>query len=356
MRSLEGSEKVLKNETAFLTEAGRFEIRETPMPFCGTDEILIETNYVGICGSDVMFYEDPTVGGALDTKLPIVLGHEVSGTIVQVGKAVKHLKVGDRVALEPGVPCGTCEYCLSGKYNLCPDVNFMAAPPWKSAALHRYIAHPAAFAFQLPEGLDLVQGAMMEPLSVGVYAAARAEAEPGKSVVILGAGCIGLMTLLACRNRGVTDITVADLFENRLEKALELGASQVINGRKKDVVEKIKKQTRQKGADLIFETAGNRITAKQVPYLVKAGGKAVMVGNVHGETEMDLFELNNKEADLLSVFRYRNMFPIAIESTRSGRTPVQKIASHFFKFEQINEAFACASKEKQTALKVLIEF
>ncbi|WP_270395356.1 NAD(P)-dependent alcohol dehydrogenase [Mediterraneibacter massiliensis] len=344
------------NQTAYLTEPEKFEIRESPMPVCGDDEVLVQIKHVGICGSDVMFYQEPTLGGALDVELPIVLGHECAGIIVETGKNVKHLAKGDKVALEPGIPCGKCEYCLSGQYNLCPEVNFMAAPPWKSAALHKYVSHPAAFAFKLPDTMDTIEGAMIEPLAVGVHAANRAQVQPGKSILILGAGCIGLMTLLACRGRGATDITVVDLFENRLEKALELGASRVINAKEKNVIEEIDRMTNKQGMHIVFETAGNKITAQQVPYLVKAGGKAVMVGNVHGNPEMDLFAMNNKEADILSVFRYRNIYPMAIEGVASGNIPVKKVATNFFTFDQVNEAFACALKEKQTALKVVIEF
>ncbi|HIX64144.1 MAG TPA: zinc-binding dehydrogenase, partial [Candidatus Mediterraneibacter colneyensis] len=247
-----------------------------------------------------------------------------------------------------------CKYCRSGRYNLCPDVNFMAAPPWKSGALSKYISHPADFAFKLPENVGTLEGAMIEPLSVGMHAAARAEASPGQSVLILGAGCIGLMTLLACKNRGVSDITVADLFDNRLEKAKELGASRVINAAETDTIEEIGRLTGGEGVELVFETAGSSATAKQIPYLVQAGGKAVMVGNVHGSTPMDLFEMNNKEADILSVFRYHHTFPAAVASVAAGNIPLKEAASDFYTFDQVNEAFACALNQKQSALKVII--
>ena len=346
----------MENQTAYLIEAEKFEIRESPMPVCKDDEVLVQMKHVGICGSDVMFYQDPTLGGVLDVELPIVLGHECAGIVVETGKNVKHLVKGDKVALEPGIPCGKCEYCLSGQYDLYPEVNFMAAPPRKSAALHKYISHPAAFTFKLPYNMDTIEGAMIEPLAVGVHAANRAQVQPGKSILILGAGCIGLMTLLACKGRGATDVTVVDLVANRLDKALELGASRAINAKEKNVIEEIEDITNGKGMNIVFETAGNKATAQQVPYLVKAGGKAVMVGNVHGNPEIDLFTMNNKEADILSVFRYRNIYPMAIEGVASGSMPVKKIASDFFTFDKVNEAFACALKQKQTALKVLIEF
>lgn len=347
----------MKNQTAYLVEPKKFEIRESEMPVCGDDDVIVKIRHMGICGSDVMFYEDPTVGGALpDIRLPIVLGHECAGEVVEIGKNVTKVKVGDQVALEPGVPCGKCEHCLSGKYNLCQNVIFMAAPPFKTGALHKYVAHPEAFTFKLPDGMSTVEGAMIEPLAVGIHASNRAQVEPGKSVIILGSGCIGLMTLLACQNRGASNITVVDLFENRLQKAKELGCTHVICAREQDTIEAAMELTNGEGFDIVFETAGSKYTAQQVPQLVKAGGKAVMVGNVHGKPEMDLFTMNNKEADIISVFRYRNIYPSAIESVASGRIPVQKVASDYFTFDQVGEAFSCALNEKQTALKVVIEF
>lgn len=344
------------NHTAYLVDKKKIQITETEMPRCGDDDVIVKLSHMGICGSDVMFYQDPTVGGVLDVKFPIVLGHECAGVIIQTGKNVENLNVGDRVALEPGIPCGKCKYCLSGKYNLCPDVDFMAAPPFHRAALHRYVSHPAAFAFKLPDEMDTMEGAMIEPLAVGMHAASRAQVQPGESVCILGAGCIGLMTLMACKSRGVTDITVIDLFENRLQKALELGASRVINAKETDTVEEVMLLTKGKGMHTVFETAGSVSTAEQIPYIVKSGGKAVMVGNVHGKPQLDLFEMNNKEADILSVFRYRNIYPTAIESVASGNIPVKKVATDFYAFDQVQEAFECALNDKQSALKVIIEF
>ncbi len=346
----------MENKTAYLTAPERFEIKNSPMPVCGDEEVMVQMKHVGICGSDVAFYQDPSFGGVLDTKLPVVLGHECAGIVIEKGKNVNHLEIGDKVALEPGIPCGKCEYCLKGKYNLCPDVNFMACPPWKLAALHRYVVHPAAFAFKLPDSMDTIEGALIEPLSVGVHAANRAQAQPGKSVIILGAGCIGLMTLLACRGRGVSDITVVDLFENRLETAQKMGASHVICAKEKNIVEEVNRLTDGKGMELVFETAGNKKTAAQIPYLVKGGGKAVMVGNIHGKPEFDFITMNNKEADILSVFRYRNIYPMAIEGVASGNIPVKKVVTNYYKFQEINEAFSCALYKKQEALKVIIEF
>lgn len=346
----------MNNQTAYLVEPMRFEIRESPMPEYGDDDVLVESRHMGICGSDVMFYHDPTVGGALQVELPVVLGHECAGTVVAAGKNVKNLKPGDSVALEPGIPCCKCEYCLQGRYNLCREVDFMAAPPFLSGALNKYIAHPAAFTFRLADNMTTVEGAMIEPLSVGIHAAGRAQAEPGKSIVILGAGCIGLMTLLACRSRGATNITVVDLYDNRLGTAAGLGAAHVINGKDADTVKEIMKLTGNQGADIVFETAGSVHTARQTPFMVKPGGKVVIVGNIHSEVPYDFFTMNCKEADVLSVFRYRNIYPTAIESVAGGKIDVKQIATDFYKFSEVNEAFSCALNNKRTALKVVIEF
>ncbi len=346
----------MKNQTAYLTEPGKFEIKDSAMPICGDEDVIVEMKHVGLCGSDLMFYLDPTIGGRLEVELPIVLGHECSGVIVEVGAKVRDLAVGDTVALEPGVPCCKCEFCLGGNYNLCPSVIFMAAPPWKTGALKRYVSHPQAFTFKLPEGMSTIEGAMIEPLSVGIHAVKRSGAEPGKSALIMGAGCIGLMTLLALKNRGVSNIVVVDLFDNRLEKAKELGAATVINAKEQDTIEECTKLTGGKGFDLIYEAAGSVFTTEQIPELIKRGGKAVMVGNVNGLPKLNLTKMNHLEADIISVFRYKNIFPSAIESVANGDIPVKKVASDFYSFDNVADAFHCADAQKQTALKVIVEF
>lgn len=345
-----------KNQTAWLVAPQKIEIRDSEMPVCGPEDVIVEMKHMGICGSDVMVYSDPTIGGHEIPVFPFVLGHECAGIITETGSNVKNFTVGDKVALEPGIPCGKCEFCLNGKYNLCPEVNFMAAPPFLSAALHRYVKHPAAFTFKLPDNVDTIEGAMVEPLAVGTHAASRAGVEPGKSIVILGAGCIGLMTLMACLSRGASQIIVSELFENRLKVAEELGAKYIINAEKENTAAAVMEITNGLGADIVFETAGNTVTAKQTPELVKRGGKVVMVGNVHGDTPYDFFTMNCKEADIISVFRYRNIFPAVIDSISSGKAPVKKVATNFFDFKDADQAFQCAMKEKQTALKVVIEF
>lgn len=347
----------MKNQTAFLSKAFQFEFKDTTMPVVGDDDVLIKIHHVTICGSDAHFFEDPTYGGMIVPPiLPIILGHECGGIVEEVGKNVKHLCKGDKVAVEPGVGCGKCRYCLEGHYNLCPEMDFMAAPPFRRGALSRYVSHPARMVFKLPDNMDTIEGALMEPLSVGMYAANRANAKLGKTAIVLGSGCIGLMTIAALRAMGLETIVVSDLFDNRLENALKMGASRAINAKKSNVVEEVKKITEGRGVDLVFETAGNNVTAAMTINFAAPGGKIIMVGNVYGETPFRFIEANNKQVDIMSVFRYVNIYPMAIDAVSSGKIRVKDMISKVFPFEQVQEAFECAINDKDTVVKVLIEF
>ena len=218
------------------------------MPSVSDTDVLVEVAHVGICGSDMHIFEDPYYA-VKDIKLPVVLGHECAGRVVEVGKKVEGIVPGDRVALEPGVPCQTCEFCMSGRYNLCPDVRFLGARPWLNGAFSRYVSHPARWTFKLPDAMDTVEGALLEPLVVGMHSVNRANPGTGQAVLILGAGCIGLMTLEACLARGITNVTISDLYENRLNMAGTIGARHTVNSSKEDIVTRTAQITGNKGYD-----------------------------------------------------------------------------------------------------------
>lgn len=346
----------MKNQTAFLTQSNHIEIKDSNMPAVGENDVLLQMNHVAICGSDAHFFIDPTYGGLIVPPiLPIVLGHECGGTVIETGQNVRHVRVGDKVAVEPGNGCGRCSYCLEGRYNLCKEMNFMAAPPFHRGALSKFVSHPANMVFKLPDNMDTQEGALIEPLSVGMYAAKRAKARPGKTAIVLGAGCIGLMTIAALRTMGVDDIIVSDLFENRLNNAKNFGASTLINASDKNVVEEVMRLTSGRGVDLVFETAGSRNTAAMTIDFAASGGKIIMVGNVYGETPFRFIEANNKEVDIISVFRYVNIYPMSISAVSSGKINVKGMISRVFPFEKTQEAFECAINDKDKVIKVLIE-
>lgn len=341
------------NLAAFLTGNGQIEISELPMPEAGEDDVIVRMEYVGICGSDVHFFKEGRIGPKIISE-PLILGHESAGRVMEIGKNVKHLKVGDHVALEPGINCGTCELCRVGRYNLCPRIKFMASPPI-NGALRLYMRHPAQMVHKLPSNVTTLEGALIEPLAVGLHAAQRSNITLGDTVSILGGGCIGLMTLLAVKSCGASQIVLADLYKDRLEKALELGAHFVVNSTEENTVTSILELTGGRGSDLVFETAGNRTTVEQTVSLMKLGGTIVLVGNVTGDTSFDFHALMRKEGEIKSVFRYCNLYPRAIEAVASGMIDVKGIASHIFNFEHTQKAFELASQDKQKVVKVVIE-
>lgn len=345
----------MKNESVYLVEKGRFEMRESPMPAVGADDLLIEVRHVGVCGSDVQVFARPETC-MHPPVYPVILGHECAGVVVEVGRNVRGFQPGDQVAVEPGVPCMQCPDCLEGKYNLCAQMDFMACYPWRRAAMSRYIAHPAMMCFKLPEQVSTLEGAMMEPLSVGLQAAERSGAKIGQHAAILGMGCIGLMTLCAVLARGVSNTICADLFDNRLDKARELGARHALNSAREDVVAFAMEMTGGRGLDLVFETAGNPQTFALAQKLVRPGGRIVLVGNIAQPTQVKFMEFSEREVDLISVFRYRNQFPTAIACVASGQIPVRRLATDIFPMTQAQEAFEHALNHKQTVLKAILEF
>lgn len=263
----------MENSKAILVVPGTMEIRSAEMPVPKEDEVLIKVEYVGICGSDVHGFESGPFIPPSDPNQEIGLGHECAGTVAGVGAKVTKIKIGDRVNIEPGVPCGKCRFCLEGKYNICPEVDFMATQPNYRGALTNYLCHPQNFTYKLPDNMSTMEGTLVEPAAVGMHAAAKAEVRPGKKIVILGAGCIGLMTLQACKALGASEIVVVDVLEKRLDFAKKLGAMEVVNGMKEDTVIRCKELLGDLGADIVFETAGSQVTAKQTPELVMRGGK-----------------------------------------------------------------------------------
>lgn len=344
----------MKNRAAFMTGLNRMEIREIPMPAPKEKEILLKVEYVGICGSDVHYLEHGRIGDFV-VDGDFILGHECAGTVVQTGPGVTSLNVGDRVALEPGCTCGKCEFCKSGRYNLCPDVRFLATPPY-NGCLMDYITFPEDMAFRLPDKISTKEGALIEPLSVGMHAAKQGSVTLGSSVTILGAGCIGLVTLLSCRAFGATDLFVVDVLPKRLEYAKKLGATHVINALEEDPVQAIQDRTGGAGTDVVIETAGSAKTISQTPYIVKRGGRIVLVGMAAQDViEYDFSKIMAKEASIQSVFRYRNIYPQAIKAIEKGIIDVSGIVTHEFDFEETPRAFDFVIHNKQDVVKAVIK-
>lgn len=343
-------------KAAFMRGLDKMVLKEIPVPEVREKEVLVRLEYVGICGSDVHYFHTGNCGAyRVNLEEDFMLGHECAGVIEAVSPGVTSLQVGDKVALEPGITCGKCEFCKSGHYNLCPDVVFLATPPVQGC-YEQYIAFPEDMCFKLPEGMSTEEGALIEPLSVGFYAANQGEVQVGDTVVILGSGCIGLVTLLACKAHGAGEIIVADLVDARLEKAKELGATHVINSGKTDVLKEIERLTGGRGADVVFETAGSPVTIAQTPFVVRRGGTITLVGlSSQEEITFNFAQIMDKEAKITSVFRYRSIYPKAIAAVASGAIDVKRIVTHRFELDHIQEAFDEAVNNKTDLVKAVIK-
>lgn len=327
---------------------------ERPIPEPKDDEVLVQLDYVGICGSDIHYYEAGRIGNFV-VEPPFVLGHEPGGVVVEAGKNVKNLKVGDKVALEPGKTCGHCEFCKSGKYNLCPDVQFFATPPI-DGVFQEYVAHEAELCFKLPDNVDTMEGALMEPLSVGFHAAKQGGAEFGQTAVVTGAGCIGLCTMMALKTLGVTNVYVIDIMQNRLDKAVELGAAAAINGKNEDAVKKVLKLTEGRGVDLAIDTSGTEFCVNQNISMLVKGGNLVLVGySRSGMMNMDTSTICDKELSIKSVFRYRHIYPLAIKAVAEGQVNLKAIISNVFELDDIQNAMDRSVDEKADIVKSVVK-
>ncbi len=340
-------------KTAVMLGIGKMGFEEREIPQVKGDEVLVKLEYVGICGSDLHYYESGAIGDYV-VKPPFVLGHEPGGTVVEVGRNVKHLKAGDRVALEPGKTCGHCEFCKAGRYNLCPDVVFFATPP-VDGVFQEYVAHEADLCFKLPDNVSTMEGALIEPLAVGFHAAMQGGARAGQTAVVMGAGCIGLVTMMALKAMGVTKVYTVDIMEKRLQKALELGADGVINAGQADAVEEVRKLTDGKGCDLVIETAGTQATTVQAIRMTKKGAAIVLVGySKSGEMTLPMSLALDKELTFKTVFRYRHIYPMAIDAVAAGKVNLKGIVTDIFTLDEIQKAMDHSVNNKADIVKAVV--
>lgn len=310
---------------------------------------------VGICGSDVHYLAHGRIGDFVMTG-PMIIGHEAAGVVAKVGAAVSTLKVGDRVAIEPGVPCRLCEHCKTGRYNLCADMVFCATPPY-DGNLTRFYAHAADFCYKLPDHMTMEEGALLEPLSVGVHACRRAGIGLGSEVLILGAGPIGLVTLLTARAMGATRICITDMVPHRLEVARSMGATHTMLFEKGSVEADNVRHVQQlmgRAPDRTIDCSGAEATARMAILVTRTGGTVVLVGMGAAEAKLPLVDGLVREVDIRGVFRYCNDYPAALELVASGRVNVKPLITHHFAIEETAKAFETSRHGLGNAIKVMI--
>jgi L-iditol 2-dehydrogenase len=311
-----------------LREAGQLELAEWPVPRPGPGEVLVAVRSVGVCGSDVHYFQHGRIGDFV-VRAPLVLGHEASGRIAAVGAGVDNGRVGARVAIEPGAACGACGECKAGRYNLCPDMRFFATPP-VDGALAEYVVVRADLAFDLPDEVSDDDAALLEPLSVGIWATGKAGITPGSSVLIAGAGPIGLVAAQVARVRGATTIAVTDIAPHRLAAARRSGATLALDARDGLAA----------GAefDAFLDCSGAPAAITAGIRALRPAGRAVLVGMGPDEVSLPLGRLQQRELTVTGTFRYANTWPAAIGLAASGAVDLAGLVTDRFGLAEAEQA------------------
>ena len=337
-----------------LEQAHRLSLRaielDEPM---GPHDVRVKIHTVGICGSDVHYYQHGRIGPFV-VNAPMVLGHEASGTVVETGAEVTHLRPGDRVCMEPGIPDPNGKATRLGMYNLDPAVRFWATPP-VHGCLRPEVVHPAAFTFKVPDNVSFAEAAMVEPLAVGMHAANKADIKPGDVAIVMGAGPIGMVTALAALAGGCSRIVMTDVVQPKLERAAHLGPITAINVAHANLNQYIRELTDGWGADIVFEASGNARAAARVFEPLCPGGRVVFIGMPADPIDYDVVGAQLKEARVEHVFRYAHVYPRALALMGGGKINVKPLITDTFAFADSVKAFDFASKMPPTSVKAQIQ-
>jgi len=330
----------MQNLAALMPELGRIEIQDVGYPEPTGRDVVVRVEAVGVCGSDVTYFRVGRIGDWV-VDGPIILGHEVAGQVHQVGPDVTRVVVGDRVAIEPGTPCRDCRDCMAGRYHLCPDLEFLATPPY-DGALVQYLAIDERNLFPIPDSMSYEEGAMCEPLSVGIWACERAGLRPGDEVLVTGAGPVGIMAAQTARAVGAGSVTITDVSPFRLDMARRLGFD-TEHG----------EQPGDRRFDVLLECSGaNGVLAEGLGRL-RTNGRAAMVGMPKKPVELPLSNLNVNELTLGLVNRYAHTWPTAIALISSGRVDAASIVTHHFGLDQAEAGITLLERDPQS-MKAII--
>jgi L-iditol 2-dehydrogenase len=326
-----------------LLEVGKVAVLERPVPRPGPGEVLVRISSVGVCGSDVHYYQHGRIGDYV-VDGPLVLGHEAGGRIVAVGPGVSAARVDERVAVEPGLPCRRCELCRSGRYNLCRDVRFLATPPI-DGAFCEFLVVAADFAFAVPDSVSDDAAALIEPLSVGLWACQKAGVGAGSRVLVTGAGPIGLIVLQVARALGAGWIRVSDIDQQRRETALRYGASEVVDPT-------IVGESEQTPVDCFIDCSGAAAAVKAGIREVSPGGSVVLVGMGSDEVILPIPFIQNRELTVTGTFRYANTYPAAVSLAASGVVDLDGLVTRHVDLDHVADALSPERSSKD--IKIIV--
>lgn len=332
----------------------RFETRPIPQPTDGA--VLIRIARAGICGSDIHYFQDAKVG-IHSLKMPFVLGHEFCGEVVDAGIGVEKLVKGDRVVVEPAIPCGYCGPCRGGRYNLCENMRVFGSTSWTphlNGGFEEYVLVPEHSCFKMTASLTYQQGAMVEPLAVGAHAISRAGVIAGKRIFITGAGTIGQSILTLSKAMGAASVSISDVRSFSRNFSMRRGADAALDPTDSSFLEQAKADAAD-GFDLVFEASGHAVAFSQAVELARRGATIVQVGMSASPASLDLGKFTGKELQLCGSFRYANAFKIVLDYLAAGLINVDELVTHVFKFPEAKKAMTCAIGEAE-AIKVQIEF
>jgi len=337
----------MKNQAAVLYAPHDIRIEERAVPKTGPREVLIEIKAIGVCGSDVHYYEHGRIGSYV-VRQPLILGHESSGVIVDIGEGVSRERIGQRVAIEPGVPDGVCRQCRTGHYNLCPNVRFFGTPPI-DGAFTNYVTILSDFAYALPDQMSDEEGALIEPLSVGLWACRKAKLRGGDHVLITGAGPVGILAMKVALALGVTEITMTDISPQRLEVARKLGATRTVNVAQQSLADAGVE------ADVLIECSGNQRALKDGILALQPAATAVAVGMGPGEeASIPLSFIQNREIILTGTFRYANTYADAIALVASGHIDLKPIITGHYTLAEAEQALQATKNDPANIKSVVV--
>jgi L-iditol 2-dehydrogenase len=334
-------------QAARIHGAGDLRLHEEPIPEPGPGEALVRVTVVGVCGSDVHWWKEGHIGTDWVTT-PLILGHECAG-VIESGS-----RKGERVAIDPAIPCSRCEFCQEGNPNLCSNLRFAGHAP-HDGALRQYITWPEHCLFPLPDSMTDIEGMMLEPLGVALYSVECGNVKPGMCVGVFGCGTIGLSIIQVARTAGATSIYAADLpcVPHRLEAARSFGATvfETDNGKE---MEKMMQATGERGVDVAFEAAGDPEAVEAAIGAVKPGGQAILVG-IPGDDRITFTAslARRKDLSIKVIHRMKHTYPRAIQLVRNGRVDVRSLVTHRFPLSEISRAYASA--DKREGIKVLLD-
>ncbi len=349
--------KVMKVKAVVLEGIGEICVRDIEV--AGTlqpadNEVRIAVKAVGICGSDVHYYKHGRIGDFV-VNAPMILGHEAAGVVTAVGAQVADLKVGDRVCMEPGIPDFTSRQTLAGHYNLDPSVRFWATPPIHGC-LTPEVVHPAALTYKLPDNVSFAEGAMVEPLAIGVYAAFKADIRPGDIAVVAGAGTIGMVVAFAALASGCAKVILSDVAKAKLDLVANHPGIVTVDLNREKLADLVAAHTAGHGADLFFEASGNPRAFDDMMDVIGRGGRVVLVGMPQDRAPLDVVALEVKEISVTGIFRYANVWERTLALLGSGKIDLKPLISASYPFDQSIAAFERAAQQNASDVKIQITF